>query len=193
MSPSYMIIPLIFLAIIIGLVAMSSRSTSKARDKYQKNKNAVANAVIDLYDDKTITMVTDKGETYLQKNDENKERLNSLSAKILQHGFKGKKRVTLTDFNDRMRTNRADLMETVETMASSFINTDDPNQRMSNSHQNNDTSFSMVLLLPALSEPAPVSYGHHGSSDGGGGGFFSGDSGGYGGGGDGGGGGGGCD
>lgn len=192
MSLSYLIVPLVFLVIIIVLAVIASRSTSKARESYQANRNAVANAVIDLYDGGTITMVTEKGQTYLEKN-ETKERLNSLSTKILQHGFKGKKRVTLTEFNDRMRTNRADLMETVENMASAFINTDNPNQRMSTSHQNDDSAFSLVLLLPALSEPAPASSG---SSDGGGGGFFGGfsDGGGYGGGGDGGGGGGGgCD
>lgn len=196
MSLTSLIFPLVFLIAIIVIVVMTSRSTGKASKKYQENKNAVANAVIDLYDDKTMTMVTENGETFLKK-ENTTERLNSLQSKILQHGFKGKKKATMTEFNERMRANRADLMETAESMASSFINTDNPNQRMSTSHQSNDTSFSLVLLLPALSESTPAYSGSHGSSDGGGGGYSGYDGGGYSGGdsggGDGGGGGGGCD
>lgn len=193
MSLTSLIFPLVFLIAIIVIVVMTSRSTGRASKKYQENKNAVANAVIDLYDDQTMTLVNEKGETFLKK-ENTSERLNSLQSKILQHGFKGKNKVTMTEFNDRMRSNRADLMETAQSMASSFINTDNPNNRMSTSHQNSDTSFSLILLLPALSESAPSHSGSHGSSDGGGGGYsgYS-DGGGYSGGGDGGGGGGGCD
>lgn len=141
--------------IIIGLIAAK-------KDKTPQYKNAISNAVIDLYDNRIITIITENGEHYLQKGsislqkDAGTEDIsNPLSKKIIQYGLRDKGRVTLTDFNDHMLANRVDLLETARNMAPKMMNTDSPNQRMSVSHQDN-TSISLVTLIPSLEEPGDL-------------------------------------
>lgn len=141
--------------IIIGLIAAK-------KDKTPQYKNAVSNAVIDLYDNHILTMITENGETYIQKNKVSLQKdagtedfSNPLSREILQYGFKGKNRTTLTDFNDQLLANREDLIETAKNMASSLVKTDNPNKRMSISHQDN-TTISLVVLIPSLEQPGDL-------------------------------------
>lgn len=159
----------IFIVLTQTILSIWRRSTQK--NSVQQNKNALANAIIDLYDDRSLTIITIKGEGYLEKTDalhgktgDTKDPRISLYSKIMEHGFKGRNRVTLTEFNDLMLANREDILETVAKMPSDSVNTDNPNQRVSTSHEDN-TSLSLVSLIPSLEEPDPKILDNQGYSN----------------------------
>lgn len=156
-SSFFWVFPIIIMAAIFTVLGKSR----KGKNTNQKYKNAVTHAVIDMYDRKVITITTHDASTFMSKNDEDSEmKPNPLEKEILRYGFGRKTKVSLKDFNDRMAAGKNDLIATAKTIDPSKLRTDNPNQRMSTSHQdNNDASFAMVLLIPALAESETFYYG----------------------------------